>query len=397
LVDLSVEFAGVTFKNPIVAASSTTTKDAKCMKKAIDAGFGGVVAKSLCGESAKLGRLYPKPRFMLFGWREYPGYPKSKTRYFTLHSLEEFSHFNYEEYADDINKAKKLIGDDGVVIASISGGSPEEWEELCDVINGTKADLCEANVFFSHAAGMVATMGAGAVDQSPEIVRILKRNLSVPLVAKLSPQTSNLLALSLAVEQAGADALTLQARLSGIMIDIETAKPLGWGSIGGYGGPYLIGFGLKGVSEVAPRVKIPISAVLGVWEWSDIIRYIMVGARTVQSATAVIVRGYGVVRRWLREITRWMEEKGYESLNELRGIALKNILRSKDIERAPKGVYMNVDREKCIGCGECVLSCFYEAIRLEEGKARIDHEKCDVCGLCMEKCPTGAIYLTRGR
>ena len=57
MVDLSVEFAGVTFRNPIIAASATPTKDSKAMKKAIDAGFGGVVAKSLCGNSAAVGRL----------------------------------------------------------------------------------------------------------------------------------------------------------------------------------------------------------------------------------------------------------------------------------------------------------------------------------------------------
>jgi len=393
MVDLSVEFAGINFKNPIIAASATPTKDAKSMKKALDAGFGGVVAKSLFGKSAAVGRRYPRPRFKLYGWREFPGYPKKKTRHFTLHSLEDCSTFDYEEYAKDIDKAKKLIGEDGVVVASLSGSSQEEWEELCKVVNGTAADMCEINISCPYAADMGLKMGAGAIDLAPEIVKIVKKNLSIPFSAKLSPQVSDLTAIAKAAESSGADALTVQARLSGIMIDTETAMPMDWGSIGGYGGPYLIGYGLKGVSEAASKVNIPISAVLGVWGWDDIIRYIMVGATTVQSATAVILRGYGVVREWLREMTKWMEKKDYKSIYDFKGLALKNIISTRDVVRGPSGVYVDVDKNRCDGCRECLASCFYDAVTLRGGKASINRERCDVCGLCLEKCPTKAVYL----
>jgi len=396
LVDLSVNLAGINFKNPLVVASATPTKDAKCMKKAIDAGFGGVIAKSLFGDSASLTRRYPRPRFKLFEWKEYPRYPKKVAKYFTLHSLEECSAFDYAGYAKDINEAKRLIGDDGVVIASISGSSIEEWEELCDVVNSTKADMCEVNISCPFAADIGLKMGAGAVELAPDIVRAVKRKLALPFSVKLSPQVSDLLPLAMAVEEAGADALTLQARLSGIMIDIDTAKPIGWGSVGGYGGPYLIGYGLKWVSKIAPKVKIPICAVLGVWDWEDIIRYIMVGATTVQSATAVMLRGYDVAREWLDGITSWMEKKGYNSLSEFKGKALKNIVTTREVERAPSGISVVVDQARCIACGECVISCFYEAITIENGKATINSEKCDVCGMCVEKCPTAALNFFRG-
>ena len=395
MVDLSVEVAGVTFRNPIIAASATPTKDAKSMKRAVDAGFGGVVAKSLFGDSAAFGRKYPRPRFMLHGWREYPEYPKKKTRYFTLRSLEDSSRFSYDEYSKDINKAKRIIGENGVVIPSIAGSSPEEWEELCAVINGTEADMCELNVSCPFAADTGLKMGAGAVDVAPEIVKIAKKNLAIPFSAKLSPQVPDLTSIAKKTEASGADALTIQARLSGIMIDIETAEPMGWGSIGGYGGPYLIGYGLKGVSDVASNVSIPISAVLGVWSWEDIIRYIMVGATTVQSATAVMLRGYGVVRKWLREMTAWMEKKGYDSVQDFKRVALGNIVSTKEVVREAEGMSVAVDEDLCIGCGECRISCFYDAVTLKKRKAQINQEKCVVCGLCVEKCPTDAVHLLR--
>ncbi len=393
MVDLSVEFAGINLRNPIIAASATPTKDAKAMKKAVDAGFGGVVAKSLFGDRADIGRRYPRPRFRLFGWREFPDYPKNKTEYFTLHSLEDCSAFDYEEYARDINEAKRLIGDDGVVIASISGSDFEEWEDLCAIVNGSEADMCEINISCPFAADMGFRIGAGAMTLAPEIVEIVKKNLSIPFSAKLSPQVPDLASLAKAAEASGADALTVQARLSGIMIDIDTARPIGWDSIGGYGGPYLLGYGLKGVSEVASKVDIPISGVLGVWSWKDIVRYIMVGATTVQSATAVILRGYGVVKRWLGGITGWMLEKGYECIYDLRRCALKNIVSTSEVVRGSERIHVSVDEDRCIGCGECKISCFYDAVEMRDGRATIDQERCDICGLCLEKCPTKAISL----
>jgi len=394
VADLSVEFAGKRFKNPLVAASATPTKDWKSMKKAVDAGFAGVVAKSLFGNKAAAGRSYPRPRFKLFGWRDYSGYPNRIPKYFTLHSLEECSAFDYDDYVRDINRTKQVVGEEGVVIASISGSTNEEWDELCEVVNGTRADLCEVNISCPFAADMGIKMGAGAVDEAPDIVRAVKKRLALPFSVKLSPQVLDMLPIAKAVEEAGADALTLQARLSGIMIDIETAKPIGWGSAGGYGGPYLLGYGLKWVSRIAPKVKVPISAVLGVWDWEDIIRYTMVGATTVQSAAALMMRGFDVSKTWLDGITTWMDKKGYDSIDELRGRALKNIVTTKEVERAPPAS-VHVDQKKCIGCDECVMSCFYDAITLNNRDPSIDAEKCDVCGMCVEKCPTGVFTIVK--
>lgn len=395
MVDLSVEFAGINFRNPMIVASATPTKDENAMIKAVRAGFGGVVAKSLFGNSASVGRRYPRPRFKLYGWKEFPGYPKHKASYFTLHSLEDCSAFDYRAYAADIDRAKKSIRDGGVVIASISGSNLDEWAELCDVVNGTKADMCEINISCPYAADMGLKMGSGAIDLAPEIVRTVKKCIAIPFSAKLSPQVSDLASIAKSAEASGADALTVHARLSGIMIDIETARPIGWGSIGGYGGPYLLGYGLKGVSEVASKVKIPISAVLGVWSWDDIVRYIMVGATTVQSATAVMLRGYSIVKVWMKNMIGWMERKGFESIYDFKGAALKNIVSTRSVIRAPRDISINLNEEKCTGCGECQVSCFYDAVTLKRGKAFIDPEKCDICGLCLEKCPTEAIYLTQ--
>lgn len=398
MVDLAIELAGFTLRNPIIVSSCTATHDALHMKRAIDVGASAVVAKSLFGESGRIGRTYPRPRFKLFGYKEYPDYymkNKRQTRNFSLWSLEEASEFDYEGYVKEINKAKQLIGDDGLVIASIAGSCMEEWEDLFGLINGSKADMCELNVSCPYAAEMGVQMGAAAVELAPTITNSAKKHLSMPFSVKSSVfNTKDVVAVARDVEKAGANAITFPARTSGLMIDIEAEKPMAWSAIGGYGGPYLIGHGLGWVARVAPKVNIPILATCGVWDWEDIISYIMVGATAVESGTAIMIRGYRVISTWIKQIEAFMKRKGYDSISQIRGMALKTLLSPDKVKRAPKGVYSTIDKEKCTRCGVCLRSCFYDAIKLEKTGAVVDPLKCDGCGMCVEVCPYDAAKLT---
>jgi dihydropyrimidine dehydrogenase (NAD+) subunit PreA len=393
MVDLSVEIAGVKFKNPIVVGSATPSMNAKMIKKGIDGGAGSVIAKSLFGEAGKLGRQFPRPRFALFDYREYPGYPEKLPHAFTLRSLEECSSYDYETYAKDINAAKEMVKDTGIVIASLSGSSVKEWVEMCHLINDTKADWVELNNSCPFAADMGVKMGSGAVDMTYEVAKACKAVLKKPFSVKITPQTNDPVAVAKQVEEAGANAVNMSARLSGTMIDIETAKPVPFGAIGGWGGPYLIGYGLKMVGAAAKELKIPIIAGLGVWEWQDIIRYIMVGATLVQSGVGIMLQGYKISQKWQEQMSMWMEAKGYKSISDIKGLALPNMVKTFEVPRKPANVGMVIDTKKCTRCGVCIRSCFYEAISLTKIGAVINPETCDVCGMCAEVCPSYAPYL----
>lgn len=393
MVDLSVEIGGVKFKNPVVVGSATPTMDSIRMRHGIDGGAGAVIAKSLFGEAGRLGRKFPRPRYKLIDYREYPGYPNALPHAFTLRSLEECSAFDYPTYMDDINRAKDLIKDDGVVIASLSGSSLEEWAEMCELVNRTNADFVELNNSCPFAADMGVKMGSGAVDMTYEAVKTCADILKKPFSVKITPQTNNPVDIAKQVEAAGAYAVNMSARFSGIIIDIETARPVPFGSIGGYGGPYLIGYGLKLVSQAAKELKIPIIAGLGVWDWRDIIAYTMCGATLIQSAVGVMLQGYKVTGKWVESMTAWMEGKGYKGLDEMRGLALPNIIKTADVPREPENVKAAIDTKKCNSCGICVRSCFYDAIALTKAGAVINPEACAVCGMCTEVCPENAAQL----
>jgi len=395
MIDFSVEIGCIRFKNPIVVGSATPTMNAQGMKKGIEGGAGAVIAKSLFGESGKLGRQFPRPRFKLFDYREFPGYPEKLPHSFTLRSLEECSSFDYEAYMKDINKAKDLVKDEGVIIASLSGATMDEWLTMCQMVNETKADFVELNNSCPFAADMGVKMGAGAVDLTYQFVKACKEVLKKPFSVKITPQTNDPVAIAKQVEQAGANAVNMSARLAGIMIDIETARPIQFGAQGGYGGPYLIGYGLKLVSQAAKELKIPIIAGLGTWDWQDIIRYTMVGATLVQSGVGIMLQGYKVSNKWMDYIQAWMEGKGYQSLREIRGIALENILKTADVPRKPTNIGMVIDNAKCTRCGVCLRSCFYDAITLTKAGAVINPKKCDVCGMCAEVCPSYAPALAK--
>lgn len=390
MVDLTVEIGGVKFKNPVVVGSATPTMDAIRMRHGIDGGAGAVIAKSLFGEAGRLGRQFPRPRFKLIDYREYPGYPNVLPHAFTLRSLEECSAFDYPTYMKDINRAKDLIKDDGVVIASLSGSSLEEWKEMCELVNKTNADFVEVNNSCPFAADMGVKMGAGAVDLTYEVVKTCAGILKKPFSVKITPQANNPVDIAKQVEAGGAYAVNMAARFSGIVIDIETAKPIPFGSLAGYGGPYLVGVGLRLISQAAKELKIPIIAGLGVWDWRDIVAYIMCGATLVQSAVGIMLQGYKITGKWVESMSAWMEGKGYKSLNDIRGIALPNIVKTADVPRKPENVKVTIDTKKCTKCGVCLRSCFYDAINLTKVGAVVNPSACDVCGMCVEVCPEHA-------
>ena len=395
MANLTVEIGGVKFKNPIVVGSASPTMDYIGVKKGIEGGAGSAIAKSLFGDSAAVGRSYPRPRFKLFDYKEYPGYPDKLPHAFTLNSLEECSHFGYQEYMEDINKAKEAVGDSGVVIASLSGATEEEWKTMSHMVNETKADFVELNVSCPFAADMGVKIGAGAVDLAAHFTQVSAKILKKPFSVKISPQAADPVAIALEIEKAGAYAINISARLSGFVIDIETGRPYGWGSMGGYGGPYLIGYGLKFVSQAARKLKIPIIAGLGVWEWQDIVRYIMAGATLVQSGVGIMLQGYNISGKWAENMSAWMDQKGYSSIEEMKGIALPHIYTTKQVERAPEGVRAAVDPNKCTKCGVCVRSCFYDAIKLTKVGAVVNNTKCDGCGMCAEVCPHNAATIVK--
>jgi dihydropyrimidine dehydrogenase (NAD+) subunit PreA len=421
LVDLTVRMGKLVLKNPIITASATPTHDPERCAKAAKAGSSAVILKTLFHKTAIAAYRFARPRFKLLGWDPIIPEPKpgllrpreklvvKEPRYFILYSIEQSTVYDYSKYEWYINETKKKVGEDCAVIASIMGGTPEGWEEQCEIVNGSKADAVELNFSCPHAAEVERGLGVdvGAIPEvAEEIFRICRKKLSIPMGVKLTAQAADLVAVAKRIEAAGADFITAINRLMGLMIDIEEARPIEWGSYSGFGGPFMLPLTLRWIAKMREAgIKAPISASNGPWDWDDVIRCIMAGADTVQTCTAVMCKGYEEMTKWIEEITKWMEKKGYKSISEIKGIALKKLIPVDKIEReipvmvgGKSSKIAVVDEEKCkkhlrtYSCGWCERSCFHDAIKVEE-YAKVDEEKCEACGLCVDICPVDAIKI----
>jgi dihydropyrimidine dehydrogenase (NAD+) subunit PreA len=398
MANLSTNYVGLKLKNPLLAASATETKDAKTMKKCIKAGFGGVVVKSLYGTSIAVARKWHRPRFQLLNWHPKSTDPLKAPDGFILYSVEQGSQFNYDEWRDDVNRAKDIIGDQGVVIGSIMAGSMSDWPEMCEVVRKTNMDALEIDLSCPHMKETHKDSGVelGADPKhAAEITKLVIENVNVPVIAKLTPQTANLVLVAKRIEKAGAAAITCHNRMMALDIDIETASPTVWPSYGGWGGPWMMPYNLAWLTKLYADVKIPISSTSGVWKWQDIIAAIMAGATTVQSCTAILVKGFDVVKEWLDNINTWMDKKGYKSLDEIRGAVMKNLISGAQLRRGQPGVHAVVDEGKCTGCLWCEKICLYEAITIEDAVAEVNEDKCDGCGMCSQVCLTKAISMSK--
>jgi ferredoxin len=147
---------------------------------------------------------------------------------------------------------------------------------------------------------------------------------------------------------------------------------------------------MKCIADIARSVRKPVIAVGGVTTGEDAIEFMMAGASAVEVCTAAILQGDTVYGQIVGEMGKWLDEHGYDSVNDIRGIALKHLDKGVKLKPPPK-----VDLEKCTRCGLCPKSCVYYAINLDKGKGTfsIDAEKCEGCGMCISVCPYYALSI----
>jgi dihydropyrimidine dehydrogenase (NAD+) subunit PreA len=240
--------------------------------------------------------------------------------------------------------------------------------------------------------------------QDPEsLARVIgwtKEATELPILVKLTPNVTDIVALARVAEKAGADAITSTNTLSGLAgIDLETFSPLpsvsDLGIYGGYSGPGLKPVSLRATASIARELQIPIIGCGGIESWRDAAEYIAVGASAVQVCTAAMWRGYDLVQRLIRGLERYLAVGGYSSPSDIQGKAQPHIVQFPDLDLSYK-LLAAVEPDKCNGCGLCVTACAsggYQAIELIDDKAVVDELLCDGCGLCVGICPTTGIVM----
>jgi dihydropyrimidine dehydrogenase (NAD+) subunit PreA len=296
---------------------------------------------------------------------------------------------------------------DRVLMSSIMGFSNAEWGELAKACADAGADMLELNFSCPH----MTVEGSGAkVGQVQELVRkyteTVRAVTSVPLVAKMTPNITDMSVPALHAKRGGANAISAINTVRGLAgVDPETSVPtlnvFGKGAISGYSGPAVKPIGLRFIAELGldKEIALPLSAVGGIETWIDALEYILVGASTVQVTTGVIHYGYRIVEDLIEGLSDYMIAKGIARVADLVGKALPHVHETDAFDLKRQGI-SQYDLGRCVGCGQCYTVCNDaggQALAWDGDKRRprLDEGKCLSCMVCSFVCPVQGLITFR--
>lgn len=392
-IDLSVKFCGVKFPNPFVLAAAPPTDNPDMIRRGFEAGWGGAIIKTLSVAAEPVSLVYP----MMAGL-SYKG-----QRLMGLENIDLISEHKVDEWLPEITKIKKEFPDK-ILIASIMASNKEDWQDLVRRLEDAGIDMIECS--FSCPHGMPDRGMGSTIGQNPELtertarwVKSAARN--IPVIIKLTPNVTDIVAVARAVKKSGADGVCAINTVKGLLgFDLDTWVPYpkvgNKSTYGGYSGPAIKPVALKCVSEICNNVDIPVTAVGGLWDWRDAVEFLLAGAETVQSCTAVMAMGFRIIDDLCEGLSNYLEYKELDSVRGLIGKGLKNIVKHEELSRENK-VRAFVDQELCIKCDICYVACRdggHQAIEREEDRTvKVNNDKCVGCGFCPTTCPENCIEM----
>ena len=397
MVDLSVDFLGVKFKNPIVAASGHITHSLESLRRCIQAGAGAITLKSITFDPHTWFRD-ARPRYFFLD-------KYGRRNMFTQGGGRGF--ISPEAALKNIEKIKPMAEDEGVVvIGNIGAERPLDAEAIGDTAQDLEragADMVE--VTLTCPLITVDPLEGAKLDREAAalVLTALKGKISIPYYLKFFYKSDVILNdLIHIMEEKNSRALHISIGIPSVFIDIETGKPLV--PVPKLYGPDFTGIVSYCTARAAQTTSMQIISGGGLWTYRDIVERIMCGATLTAVHTAVFHNGYKVFTQMRDGLTGFMERKGHGKLEDIRGVAVPHVTSPTilsgwlDENIVPKeSVNISVDPEKCNGCGMCT-ACYNGAVALvalKEEKAVIDLELCDRCGICASICPKDAIEIVR--
>ena len=394
---LRTDLCGVPLENPFLLSSSVVASTYDMCARAFEAGWAGACFKTVCSFDIH----EASPRFSAI--------TGDNGTIIGFKNIEQLSDHSVAENMEIFRRLKKNYPTK-FILASIMGQNEAEWEELSRLCEQNGADAIELN--FSCPNMMDDGLGSD-IGQVPELVErftaAARRGAKIPILAKLTPNVATMSPAAEAAKRGGADgiaAINTIKSIIGVNPHTYVSAPAvhGMSAVGGYSGNAVKPIALRFIAELGqnPALKgMHLSAMGGVETWLDALEFILLGGGSIQVTTAVMQYGYRIIDDLKAGLLLYLREKDFSSVNEVRGLALGSVSDTTDVLERDTVIFPRFHREKCIGCGRCVVSCAdggHQAIRLDEDRRPVlNGQKCVGCHLCVLVCPQGAITSSRKR
>lgn len=303
MADLSVNLAGIPFKNPVCVSSGTC-------------GYG----RELNGfyDLSRLGGIFAKgttitPR---------PGNPLPRIAETPSGMINAVGLENPGIDAVIARELPWLVRHDLCVFLNIAGDTAEEYAEICAKLEGVPGlKGIELNISCPNVKNGLAF--GSTPEGAFEVVSLCRKRTSLPLFVKLTPNVTDIAVIVRAVEDAGADALTVMNTLVGMVIDIEKKRPLLGNTMGGLCGPATFPVALRMAYQVSQMTALPIVGVGGIASVEDAVAFFMAGADAIAVGTGNLVTPM-LTMELIEGLNAWLDGHGYHSLKEITGAALPN-------------------------------------------------------------------------
>ena len=216
--------------------------------------------------------------------------------------------------AEELPKLKQVFHKP--VMANVSGFSVEEYAETCEKLDKQEqVGWLEVNVSCPNVHGGGMSFGVDSA-AAASVVKAVKAVTTKPVIVKLSPNVTDIVAIAKACEDAGADGLSLINTLLGMRIDLRTRKPVIANRMGGFSGPAVFPVALRMVYQVAHAVSIPVIGMGGVQSAEDVIEMMLAGAIAVEVGTANLIDPFAC-KKIIEDLPRVMEQYQISSLAEI--------------------------------------------------------------------------------
>lgn len=322
MMSLTTSFLGLTLQSPVIVASGPASHDVNQIRLAQEQKAGAVVLKTACSDKYEYMRSWPRPRYKLLDWdKQIAGRSKS----FSLYSYEQGYSGTLADYWEFIRTCKTHASTP--IIGSIFADEASVWAEMARNVEGSGADAIELDISSPHRPGSLAFESTFVA-----AIKAVVAAVKIPVLVKLAPGP-DVVPQCLTAQECGASAVTLCNRLRGVDVDIENQRPILHGYFGGIGGPWAKYYTMRHVAEAAQAIKIPISSTGGALTGEDVIKYVLLGASTVQVLSVIMINGWESIARINIEIENYLQRKDLKSLDEIRGKALKAMTHPDEIVR----------------------------------------------------------------